>query len=159
MQPAHLTTTMTAAKDISDNGWVDRRIPLSKHIAHQIASRPHNRYATRCQSLHYRWKILQASAKRRGFDVSISFQLFCMLMKQVCVYCGSSPLRGELNGIDRVVSTLGYSPQNVVASCNSCNMMKSTLSLRPFMRRGGLSCRRRTAPIMLERSLSDNCVT
>jgi hypothetical protein len=56
-----------------------------------------------------------------------------------------------------IVSTLGYSPQSVVASCGPCNMMKSTLSLRDFMRRGGLSCRRRPAPIML--SLSDNYVS
>jgi hypothetical protein len=154
-----LTTTMTAAKHISNNGWVDRRIPLSKNATHQTASRPHDHYTVQRKSLLYRWRILQASAKRRGFDVSISFQLFCVLVKQVCVYCGSSPSRGEFNGIDRVMCTLGYSPQNVVASCGPCNMMKSTLSLRAFMRRGGLSCRRRPAPIMLERSLSDNYVT
>jgi hypothetical protein len=36
--------------------------------------------------------------------------------------------------------------------------MKSTLSLRAFMHRGGLSSRWRTAPIMLKRPLSDNYV-
>jgi hypothetical protein len=30
MQPAHHTTTITAAKHISNNGWVDRRIPLRR---------------------------------------------------------------------------------------------------------------------------------
>jgi hypothetical protein len=160
LQPAQLTSCQAYMQQ-----WLGRqknplsKNPLSKNAVRQIASRQHDRYTVRCQSLLYGWRILQASAKRRGFNVSISFQLFCVLVNQVCVNCGSSPLRSEFNGIDRVVSPHGYCPKNVVASCGPCNMMKPTLSLPPFIRRGGLSCRWRPAPNMLERSLSDNYIT
>jgi hypothetical protein len=127
---------MATANKINSSGWVERRTSCSTTAAHSSLiphshpSRPRDRCAIRCRSLRYRWQILQASARRRGLEVSISFQLFCVLVKHVCANCGVSPLPGQFNGLDRVVSTLGYSPEDVVTSWGPCNMTRSTMSIR-----------------------------
>jgi hypothetical protein len=87
---------MTTANKINSSGWVERRTSCSTTAAHSSLpphshpSRPRDRYAIRCRSLRHRWQILQASARRRGIDVSISLHLFCVLVKHVCAFCGVS---------------------------------------------------------------------
>ena len=62
-----------------------------------------------------------------------------------CFYCGDSPMplkgsarEGEnpliLNGIDRIDSTKGYTSDNIVACCTTCNIMKSTLPQEDFIK-------------------------
>jgi 5-methylcytosine-specific restriction endonuclease McrA len=44
-----------------------------------------------------------------------------------CVYCG-----GESTGIDRIDSSLPYQPDNCVAACQTCNVIKGTMSVSEF---------------------------
>jgi hypothetical protein len=46
-----------------------------------------------------------------------------------CHYCGT----GECTGLDRIDSSLGYLPTNIVSCCKICNSMKNTLSVDHFI--------------------------
>lgn len=82
-------------------------------------------------------------ARRRGFCWKLS-DVFCIaLFKAPCIYCGKVnsnkvsikrfALRSiEYNGIDRINSQAGYTPNNVVSCCQQCNQSKSNLSLQEF---------------------------
>ena len=58
-----------------------------------------------------------------------------------CVYCGRLPDAGKVWGLDRVDSTLGHIPGNLVPACGShpvhvklsCQFNKSNLSLRDWL--------------------------
>ena len=81
-------------------------------------------------------------AKRKGNPWALSFELFQKIIVQSCHYCGRKPTRTsrvscanhvKTVGIDRLDSSLGYEPKNVVPCCGDCNQMKSDRSLNAFM--------------------------
>jgi hypothetical protein len=49
-----------------------------------------------------------------------------------CFYCGSS-YDERLNGLDRIDSSKGYTDDNTVSCCSTCNCMKSSLPLNSFL--------------------------
>lgn len=54
------------------------------------------------------------------------------LFKENCHYCGyGSP--ENLNGIDRMDNTRGYTPYNCVSCCKRCNFAKGTLGYCEFI--------------------------
>ncbi len=81
-------------------------------------------------------------AKDRGLSFNLSKELFKSLTKENCVYCGRSPsnsIMGKFhngayiyNGIDRIDNTIGYTEENVVTSCQYCNMAKGTRPVEDF---------------------------
>lgn len=83
----------------------------------------------------------QAGAKIRGIAWEITDDTFRMLIKRECFYCGAPPelsfMYGHVeaflyNGVDRVDSANGYTPNNVVACCEICNKAKRDMSLADF---------------------------
>lgn len=68
---------------------------------------------------------------------------FKSIIKQSCHYCNEEPSRHQsvsyrdgyelVNGIDRVDSSKGYSIDNCVPCCNTCNLMKNTLPKEVFL--------------------------
>jgi len=80
-------------------------------------------------------------------DRSLTFNLtvdeFRALTKGNCFYCGVEPkqvsrnvsCKGSYtyNGIDRKDSSLGYSPENCVSCCGSCNKAKGKKSVEDFL--------------------------
>jgi hypothetical protein len=62
-------------------------------------------------------------ATERGFDITIDFEIFSELVKSPCHYCGNSTPE-EVNGVDRVNNAVGYTKENCVSSCWTCNRMK-----------------------------------
>lgn len=82
-------------------------------------------------------------ANLRGIHFKLSNQAFFQLVKLPCHYCGSLPARRygtedkgnlfEANGLDRVDSSLGYSPDNVVPCCKMCNLGKNSYSKEQFL--------------------------
>lgn len=86
---------------------------------------------------------------RRGRDLNIEFALTkeqcTQLFKSPCYYCGELPkirslaitkLKNKLiesNGIDRLQSNLGYTVENTVACCKSCNYAKHILNYDQFI--------------------------
>jgi hypothetical protein len=84
------------------------------------------------------------SAKDKGVSFSLSDDELSTLFKSPCRYCGRSETHtckglGESSGdysyvgIDRVNTFKGYTTENTVPCCWTCNMMKNTLSEEDFL--------------------------
>lgn len=63
------------------------------------------------------------SAKERGYSMDLQFDDFKVMVLSPCYYCKIQK-EGEVNGIDRVDNSKGYTKENCVACCQSCNRMK-----------------------------------
>lgn len=82
-------------------------------------------------------------AKIRNLIFELSKQEFRELTKQPCWYCGSEPANMRracgckgyylYNGIDRVDNNKGYTWENCVTACKTCNRMKNVLSGEQFI--------------------------
>jgi len=71
---------------------------------------------------HFRWKVAQDSAKRRGYELSITEEEYGKLISLNCHYCDHS-LREEVgSGMDRIHNDVGYTLTNVVPCCATCNL-------------------------------------
>ena len=82
-------------------------------------------------------------ARTRELSFDLSSEQFRYLTKQSCFYCGTEPARvfrtvnptGDYicNGVDRLDSTKGYSEENCVPCCKTCNLMKLDRSVEEFV--------------------------
>lgn len=91
------------------------------------------------------WKTYVKSARLRGVEWALNSSEFEVLLGGDCYYCGVPPRQlaysnsptewgaRYYNGIDRVDNSLGYTPQNAVSCCETCNKAKRHLSLSEFM--------------------------
>lgn len=85
----------------------------------------------------------RCGARVRGHAWSLTNEHAAKLTQMPCHYCGAEPqgvfgakrLNGYClyNGIDRVDSTKGYTQENVVACCTTCNRAKSDRDPEEFM--------------------------
>ena len=73
-------------------------------------------------------KYLGNTVKRRDLSFNLSVEEFQQLCSSSCFYCGAPPSTkmhvkhgGFRNGIDRIDSSIGYEPTNVVPCCRICN--------------------------------------
>lgn len=106
-------------------------------------------YEPRCSDPHLRASrrvlaYLRGSARARDLLFSINVEDVQSKVFGPCYYCGCAPTRsiGEprpyagrnplCHGLDRVDSSRGYEPNNVVACCFQCNMMKWELTKEEF---------------------------
>lgn len=71
----------------------------------------------------------KSAAKTRGRDFLVSVEEFTVAFLSPCAYCGE---KSDRMGIDRVDSSLGYVPGNIVSCCSCCNTMKSDLTVEEF---------------------------
>lgn len=83
----------------------------------------------------------RAAARRRNLEWSLTDEQLHELLKSNCHYCGSSPENGGYkskrtrmlhNGIDRVNNKIGYTIDNSVSCCHTCNRAKSNMSVEDF---------------------------
>jgi hypothetical protein len=85
----------------------------------------------------------RSSAKKRGLNFDIDLEYFSENVIKSCHYCGDfltsvkksqSKTGGDFyyTGIDRVDSSKGYSEDNCVPCCKTCNIMKWELSTENF---------------------------
>lgn len=91
----------------------------------------------RCLFAQYR-----KSAKKRGYTFRISFADFLKITQRNCYYCGGNPAalahssKGKTvyryNGLDRVHNRRGYTLNNVVPCCKTCNYAKRDSPLAQF---------------------------
>jgi hypothetical protein len=87
----------------------------------------------------------RVSAKNRNLEFRLSQDQFQSLTKQLCAYCGAEPaasvkatvvsVNGDYthNGIDRVDNSVGYTIENCVPCCKTCNRMKHKLDKQTFL--------------------------
>jgi hypothetical protein len=84
------------------------------------------------------------AAKKRHHEWHLSDEEFRSLITRPCYYCGCEPNQGAdairrnrngaflYNGIDRKDNSLGYTWENVVPCCKTCNQAKHTMSVDEF---------------------------
>lgn len=73
------------------------------------------------KTMTYRYNRYKRDAITREIDFDLSKEEFEIFWNKPCSYCGSEI---ETIGLDRVNSRLGYSVDNIVSCCKSCNYMK-----------------------------------
>lgn len=79
------------------------------------------------------------AALKRGYNWDLTPEQVFDLMGKNCVYCNVPPLQKVkrskklYNGLDRVDNSKGYTHDNIVTCCGSCNRMKGTLSAQEFL--------------------------
>lgn len=82
------------------------------------------------------------AAEKRSYEFNLSFEEFCKISLQNCKYCNLIPQPCKIkfskgidysvykhNGIDRMDNTIGYTMDNCVACCKTCNIAKGSMSL------------------------------
>jgi hypothetical protein len=101
--------------------------------------------------LKVQYSHLKRRDKNKGFTGTISLEVFSLLSKSPCKYCGleySKEIEDRLseskrqkrlsdhvlkcNGIDRIDSSKGYTVENSVACCKYCNIAKNTMTEGEF---------------------------
>ena len=80
------------------------------------------------------------SARQRGLAWGLSQEIFMGLTKEPCHYCGREPenvstkqgLTYVFNGIDRIDNNGGYTADNVLPCCATCNYAKRDMTYEGF---------------------------
>jgi hypothetical protein len=88
------------------------------------------------KSPHVRYTVYKRNAKKKNRNLDLTEDEFIKMSKQPCVYCGgySDTYNGDqFNGIDRFDSNLGYSLNNCVPCCATCNRMKMDLPVNDWI--------------------------
>lgn len=70
-----------------------------------------------------RFARLRLVARRRGQAFTIDIEHYKNLIAAGCAYCGA-PVDRYGGGLDRLNTTLGYEPGNVVPACGVCNYVR-----------------------------------
>lgn len=77
---------------------------------------------------HREYRMLQRNAKLRGYSCELTLDQFISLCKEPCYYCGDAPeIRSSgliKNGVDRFDNKIGYTKDNCVPCCPTCNTIK-----------------------------------
>jgi len=105
------------------------------------------RIVTQVEQLYNHNIIIRCKDSKKNISNNLSLEQFKTLIYQNCYYCGDEPkpslrfknrkyLNSEIiliNGIDRIDSDLGYSIENCVSCCTTCNKMKMDLKQNEFI--------------------------
>ena len=93
-----------------------------------------------CRNLYSSYR---QCAQQRCLTFSLTRDLFDALIQSECFYCGKQKSNThkhkrhenksyDYNGIDRIDPTKGYSSENVVPCCDTCNRAKLSMTLDEF---------------------------
>lgn len=69
-----------------------------------------------------------AAVKNREF--SLSKERFTEIVIQDCLYCGKTA--SPINGIDRLINSVGYVEGNMAPCCSVCNYRKGACDFQEF---------------------------
>ena len=119
-------------------GCVKRELARTKRLNKSRFGPEHVGKMTVMQKYHQR-------ASDIGVDFTFTREQFFKITSEQCFYCGRSPeslqkrlYKGRVtgsctyNGIDRIDNLKGYTPDNCVACCWTCNRTKGPLSKSEF---------------------------
>lgn len=85
----------------------------------------------------------KVGAEKRGLEWSLSEEQFKEITQKDCHYCGAKPNNNSkgshgnngnyvYNGLDRIDNFKGYTKDNIVPCCKTCNFAKGDLTLQEF---------------------------
>jgi hypothetical protein len=78
----------------------------------------------------FRYKTYRRGAESRGLVFDLTGEEFSLFWNTKCSYC-NDPIEGI--GLDRKDNSIGYTIDNVVACCTTCNWMKHKMSHDSFI--------------------------
>ena len=100
---------------------------------------------------NFLYHVYKANAAKKSLDFTLTKEKFHCLTKLDCSYCGRPPQQLSLsiynnsltpkgldhaqylyNGLDRIDPQKGYSEQNVVPCCKTCNYAKRKMTIEEF---------------------------
>lgn len=91
----------------------------------------------------YRYSKYLAEARRRKQPWALTVDQFSEITARICGYCGAQPTLKQVsrqnttrlpcNEVDLMVPTLGYTLENSVACCGTCQGMKGRMSVDKFL--------------------------
>jgi len=91
-------------------------------------------------------RLILDRCKKHNIEVSITVEDYTKIISQNCFYCNDSPRKTErfstrkyvntepvfANGVDRIDSLIGYTIDNCIPCCTSCNYAKHKLTQEEF---------------------------
>jgi hypothetical protein len=93
-------------------------------------------------ALNHTFSSYKSHAELRGLKFQLTKTHFSQLIRDKCFYCHKEPgnvhtntcygTKTFYNGIDRKNNARGYSLENCVTACSTCNWMKSNLNIEEF---------------------------
>ncbi len=95
-------------------------------------------------AFHRIYTKMKKGALRRNINWGLTLEEIRPLITTRCFYCGQEPKQGQgldyknyngnflYNGLDRKNSSLGYTIENVVPCCKTCNFSKRLMSVEEF---------------------------
>ena len=98
-----------------------RKLRDRKYNATDAAKKASRKYRTTRKA---QYQFLQRNAAKRKIEVDLTFEEFQQIRSsEACHYCGGS-LPEVGGGLDRIDNKLGYTKENVLTCCHSCNLMR-----------------------------------
>lgn len=98
-------------------------------------------------------------ACERGYEFELSLKTFNKLINSKCYYCHSITKTETFDGsggIDRKNNSIGYTKNNCVACCKTCNIMKHTQHYKEFINKCNIISHYRT--INIDEDLEDTLI-
>lgn len=137
-------------EEINSRGWnLCRVCRVQKPLAEFSRDGRTGRYNARCKKCRYatrgmrhytetkhtpkrRFDTYKGMAKQRGHLFELTYSEFLVFWQKPCSYCGDSI---KTIGIDRLDNTVGYTVENCVPCCETCNKMKRMQTKDEFLDR------------------------
>lgn len=87
-----------------------------------------------CAAKHtsFKYRIYKNRARSSDIEFQLTKEEFLTFWQKPCTYCGDAI---ETIGLDRIDSNLGYTLNNVISCCTTCNMIKYTENITDFKNR------------------------
>lgn len=114
----------------------------------QMSDHPIGRKEKGSSYLRYMFSYYSRNARVKKLNFSLTVDQFKALVTGCCNYCGAPPAEaanrsrprlknifyGTIphNGIDRLIPARGYSADNTVSCCTTCNIAKHTMTEQEF---------------------------
>lgn len=136
------TATTSQIKGLSKKSCGCYRKELTKTLRARSGGNTLPNGVSHFNKIYYQYKH---DAEKRGLEFDLTKLELKNIISQNCHYCDAMPESGFLektrngnflhNGIDRVDNFIGYNAWNSVASCWTCNRMKSSMDYDTFIDR------------------------
>lgn len=136
----HLKQTDSASATWSC-GCYQKQRSLEGHEKQRGVARPHVQKPNGQSLFNTKIAAYKKGAKKRNLSWDLTDEEFEAITNKNCYYCGEPPqlfkkkdcfTSRSMNGVDRLNSTEGYSENNCVPCCKTCNYMKLDLPLDTF---------------------------